>query len=859
MKRSVTYPLVLAIAGVMQPVSAQVTGSAVLEEIIVTARKKEEGLMDTPVSLSVFSAEQVKELNINDVNDIAKFSPGLSFSKAFGRSTERPVIRGAANILAGTNPQAESGAAYFVDGMYYPGDILALDMTEIARVEVIKGPQSALYGRNTYSGAINFISVDPFATEGMKGGLSATAASHGEQRFNGNIGYGSDNVAFRINATTYDFDGEYTNLTTGKKAGDESTNSIGAMVALKVSEQTELKLRYTYSESEDGSRALQLLRSDANNCYPGYRSNGYRNTPATTDIRRGTPDANPNPDNMNQYFCGVVKPLPYVRLNDGLAQPGGLPAGQDADPRPAVVFSGVNRDVDWFGIQLKSEQDGFDVSVNAAYRNEERLTGSDSDHWDLRWYFPSSNRPASYATDPDDRGTSFFNFAGWDNAQDMSFELRLASNGDDALSWSLGAFLYDQDQESRGYAFENDTGDGDYNADFVDEFSVENQAVFGSIGYQFTDAVSGTLEMRYAEEDKGLIDRTTGGVIDKQATETFTSTTFRATLDWQLSDDTMLFGVLATGNKPGGLNNASAEAEGYPDFEEEESDNIEIGLKTTLWDGRANMTLSAYFNDVSKFQLTTPLSDPNGLLASAVSNQGDAEIKGVELDFRAQLTEVWNASIGASWSDPKITKGCDAMQFVLTSGGYQFGTTAADITAGWTHPDGTTTTVAEEQAKLAAGDCSIAGKQIPLTSKVQGNAVVGFDMEAGGLGWFGNVNANYESSKFAQVHNGMETGDATEIGFTLGVRGENWTVKVYGKNVTDEDAPAALTRWGDYGQGSATVLSFFPSFSCTSLAPQACNTVFGLPGISDASSGIRAPFISLRPGASYGLTAEYKF
>ena len=77
-----------------------------------------------------------------------------------------------------------------------------------------------------------------------------------------------------------------------------------------------------------------------------------------------------------------------------------------------------------------------------------------------------------------------------------------------------------------------------------------------------------------------------------------------------------------------------------------------------------------------------------------------------------------------------------------------------------------------------------------------------FDYTLGAMALFGNLNANFESSKFAQVHNGMETGDALEIGLTLGLRGDNWTVKLFGKNLNDEDAPVALTRWGDYGQGS---------------------------------------------------------
>jgi outer membrane receptor protein involved in Fe transport len=135
--------------------------STMLEEIIVTARKSAETLQDVPVAVSAFNAEAITKRQIQSVEDVARFTPGFIFSKAFGRSTDRPIIRGQSNVLAGVQFGVESGAAYFVDGVYYPGDIQSLDLSDLERVEVIRGPQSALYGRNTYSGAINFVTRSP--------------------------------------------------------------------------------------------------------------------------------------------------------------------------------------------------------------------------------------------------------------------------------------------------------------------------------------------------------------------------------------------------------------------------------------------------------------------------------------------------------------------------------------------------------------------------------------------------------------------------------------------------------------------------------------------------------------------------
>jgi outer membrane receptor protein involved in Fe transport len=132
-----------------------------LQEIVITARKFQETLSDAPVSVSAVTSDSINELGLNSIEDFARQATGLSFSQAFGRSTDRPVIRGQSNVLAGVQAGVETGAAFFVDGVYYQGDIQGFDPQSIERVEIIKGPQSALYGRNTYAGAINYITKDP--------------------------------------------------------------------------------------------------------------------------------------------------------------------------------------------------------------------------------------------------------------------------------------------------------------------------------------------------------------------------------------------------------------------------------------------------------------------------------------------------------------------------------------------------------------------------------------------------------------------------------------------------------------------------------------------------------------------------
>ena len=118
-----------------QSASASAESGPALQEVVVTARKREESLQEVPLAVTAFSAEDISNRQVNSLDDIAKFAPGLVFSKSFGRSNERPVVRGLASVLAGTNATVETGVAYFVDGVYYPGDIQTLDMGEVQRVE----------------------------------------------------------------------------------------------------------------------------------------------------------------------------------------------------------------------------------------------------------------------------------------------------------------------------------------------------------------------------------------------------------------------------------------------------------------------------------------------------------------------------------------------------------------------------------------------------------------------------------------------------------------------------------------------------------------------------------------------------
>ncbi|WBQ11296.1 TonB-dependent receptor [Hyphomonadaceae bacterium ML37] len=782
--------------------------------ITVTARLREETILDAPVAVTAFGQEDILDLGLQSVDDVARFTPGLSFSAAFGRTSERPVIRGQANVLAGVQFGVESGTAYFIDGVYYPGSIQNLDTNDLARVEVIRGPQSALYGRNTYAGAINFITRG--ATDEFEGQLRARGGTYGEHEVSAGIsGPMGDRAGFRLSMRDYNYDGEWTNQVTGDTVGSQSTTSFSAVVDLNPTDHFDFRLRAQYSESRDGTLPLFLQPAASNNCSPGYRSLNYWSRSGST--------------NNNQYFCGVIQPG-QVALNTGPALPGqpaivpGVPANalnpflpfQLYSTADGTAFDGIsNNTILMSGIMnWDMGGSGYVLTVSGAYRDEERRFGSDSDHSSINFVL----QPVGMA----DTGAFFANTTR-NLVEDYSFEARLASPVNERLRWMVGAYYYDQVNDGFSITFSNPSGNAS------NQLTTTNTAFFGLIEYDVTDNLTVTFEGRHAEEEKTTLDGISTATPFNRS-DTFSNFTPRLTLNWSVNPETTLFAIYARGVKPGGQNGQIGETTGNPIYDQETSENFEVGVKQSLFGGAGYFAASAYFIEATDVQLTTAVSNPAGAINSVATNQGAAEILGLELEYRQQLTDMLSVGATYAWTQPEFTEGCDDAQWELTSGG---GVIAGNATA-----PGTGT-----QFFGQTGNCSIAGNRIPLTSEhqlsVNGELRAPFGQN-GRLEWFARGDYTYESSKYVQVHNLAETGSASILGAQIGIESDTWTIMAYGRNMLDEDSIVMATRWLQTPYLSA---GFSPN-----TAP------------ADAARGApRAFFGTLRRGAAYGVEARYRF
>ncbi|HSN72873.1 MAG TPA: TonB-dependent receptor, partial [Steroidobacteraceae bacterium] len=402
----------------------------------------------------------------------------------------------------------------------------------------------------------------------------------------------------------------------------------------------------------------------------------------------------------------------------------------------------------------------------------------------------------------------------------LSQELRLESSPEGRFHWLLGAYYFDgSDDDVRQDQVLADGSLAPNLAAPLNEFEIENRAIFGSVDYDFTDKLTATLELRYAEDEITQNEFPQTGAPTRTVSDTFYSTSPRAIVSYRPTDESNIYLSYAQGNKPGTFNSGIASLAGAPEaVDEEESDNYEIGGKVRMLDGRLSMSTAFYYIDWTNQQLTQNIfvQTPQGPVANSfVENVGESEVTGFEIEVSAILTDNWDLQFGWSYTDAKIVSYFNQDQADLTSPN-----SLADLP-----------TAEDRQADLEQyGDVS--GQRLPRTPEHQGFLVTTYRVPFGSdFEWFLSGDVTYEGSKFAQVHNLAETGDRTYFGLRTGFENRNWSVILWGKNLTDDTTPTDILRYID-GRG------IFPPF---------------------LGFRTRGFALSLPRGRQVGLTASYRF
>lgn len=849
---------------------------AELEEIIVTAQKRAESLQDVPISMTAISGSKIEEVGIHSFQELTAYVPNLTI-------TENAVntIIGMRGVGIGANQSFEQSVGIYVDGIHYgKSRQVRTGLFDLQQVEVLRGPQGILFGKNTLAGAINITSASPQIDQETSGKIAVNKESFGGQTIEGNFsGSLTDSLAVRLAYKDRQGDGHLDNTYADTEVSkmptvDESMWRVTALWEPTDSTSVEVK----HSESE-------FVRMGANPLVTLFSP--LPNIPASNALMYGTMGVvfpayaayiNSEPrdayrDTRSYGGCALESSL---GMSSAICESGGeKPEGTDTETSDTSV-----------NIEMELSN-GYTLTAVAGRGSYSYQDGIDADFLPLRFIGRSDISDYSH------------------NSQ----ELRIASPTSAKFSWVGGVYLDKQEQEidrlvtidgtfgipnimplivgldtflayspaqvagvnattpvpGTGGAYTlqslyDATGCAvgaptcqDYRlypgVEGVTKFrgtgtisnwkqNTNSRAVFFQASLDLSDSLSLTAGVRYTEEEKrahadayqtttstglenpnsspllaglngAFFERWDHNFDEQRSTNQLIPA---ANLQWTRSEDSKFYLSYSEGFKSGGFNAVDSQAPAFTaagpqltvpglgfEYDDENAKSFEIGGKHTLLEGALNLNWAYFTSEYQDQQVSTFVG-----LGFVVTNAASTDVQGLEVDMTWQATDNLRLGANVAFTDGSYGSfpgaGCTAQQAsdllglgVLT---VESPITSAGACSAQFRGDG---------AQAGSGQ-DLAGGQVGTDY----NGAVFADYVkpmASGLLWFTSIDMNFTAGYFM-------TGDLDPIDFhegyekfniRTGLRGENWTAMLYGKNITDEetatgayDIPLAAGSHGQY-------------------------------------------------------------
>ena len=625
-----------------------------LEEIVVTARKREENIYEIPVSVSAFSQDQLDQAGIGDFHELSKFIPGLDFhgvTATAGRVNPQIRVRGMNQQII--TPSTQVGALFW-DGSYIAAGGGFLPITDVERVEVIKGPQTAYFGRNTFSGAINYIPRLPGDEWEADLTLQYSPSQHDEYIVG--IGIGgpiSDTVGLRLYAGYEQNAGDF-NFQDGTPFGVQKDLTFNGTLTIDVTEDFRLKLTGYYVDAEDGgvnggvdSRFHGTATSNCGITYTGEYLNpatGER-TPFTRNIATQFGGSHlwcgDYPDGENLVFGISRSPqgaFPFGQIFGGRTLGGLHPLLEEYDilkNPPGDKLGGFNRT---YRVQLSGEYDVAEHTLSFQASRADTGTINLVDFW---YGIPSIP------------GTAFVlgnNIA----TQETYFEARIASPQDQRLRYLIGVSDYDQRYRLGNIptTTQMDPATTTATVDFQDNGTT---ALFASVDYDLAEDLTVSVEARYTDEESVavLFGNPSGqcGGFSPVCGEKNEYTDFipRVILSYQPFEGATTYfsysysSLLGVATQAGFINSVAPEIIPADQLEvlglytpPQENTQYEIGWKqqTENW----GFTAAVFFIDWKNQPFASVILLPTGGTTS-YRGPGNSEYTGVDLEVQGNLTD----------------------------------------------------------------------------------------------------------------------------------------------------------------------------------------------------------------------------
>jgi outer membrane receptor protein involved in Fe transport len=816
-------PLSLTAAIALALASQSSFADSETEEMLVYAQKRAQTILEVPVSVASYGEDLLVQAQVRNLGDLQQVAPSLVFNSSTGATQSIMTIRGIGT--AGQNSGLEQSVGVFIDGVYRgrPGSALS-DFVDIESVEVLRGPQGTLFGRNTSAGVISVRTRKPSYEFG--GNLSFSAGDIGYRQLKASVTGPliEGTLAYRLSATWQERDGLVEDDVTGDEYHNKDRSTVRAQLLWDFDDDTSLQISVDYTETDEscciaspvfyGSAGTTLFIGGPG---LGAINPAFSNFGIFAALQDGTPG---------------VYTAPEFTFNGG-----GLSTYPDPGRYKVSASPGIGADDSFIDGGISAE---FQTSLNQSM--------------DLTAIAAHRIFETAPFNDVDQTSADIWNAGRGQDIEENSFELRL-SYSQEKLDWTVGFYYFDQAIDARGdFAWGADASNylaqvgiarlaglaaagvpgsvGDilltglvgvdsngpggaanpgnwfpsaglagtgYHEDI--EYKAESVAAFGQATWHLTDALSFSFGVRYSEEEKeadyevtstdpysqiNLLDISpalfyalrplqlhppVGATSDSYDDD---NVSFATSLNYELSKTLSVYGRYAQGYKAGGLNlnGGIGQAPGNPvadltnnRFDAEETESFEIGVKSYLLDRTLQLNATVFYQTVEDFQANS--FDGVGF---TLKNAGEIDGRGLELDYTWTPTENW----------------------VLTGG-----LVLQDIEYG-EFEDGSTTAAQQEAAGLPARALGMVPAQ-DLTGETPN--FVSDITYAGSVTYLHNIDSDLQlrigtSYRFRSDYTtGQDNDDYTEnddywifnANITLAGADDAWALELWGKNLTDEE------------------------------------------------------------------------
>lgn len=783
-----------------------------MSDIVVTARKRDEKLIDVPISIQAFSQAEIKSSGIDDLQTLKsragfEFPPQVSNGPA-GRFQGVLIFRGLQANSFG-QPRDNSGSL-FVDGIYISGGLQSVNTADVARIEVLKGPQNAYFGRGTFGGAVNFITRNP--SEKFGGEINARATARGtiDGDFSLEGALAPDLLTARVTAYTHDKVAQY-HATDGGDLGAEKTQGATITLYATPSSNSWIRLRGTYQRDDDSAPSFAFISANAQaqGCIgkpvPGF--NG-RNGAAVTLAREYFCNGVPSLDDVRAFTNPALSAGPTALVGSGVITSNtALPAfvrnalrskqttagvpGRFYDNIPTLNHAGLRRDT----IQLSNQagytfDSGAALAFNAGYNQQNSVAFNDVDKTDVQ-SFASILAYKTRDVTVDGRFTS-----------DPTKRIRLLVGG----SYFYGKTVYSQ-------------MDVQYASSTVTQGAITNErartpAVYASIDFDILKNLTVTAEGRYQGDTI-----TSFNAAGAKVQQTFKNFLPRAIVSFKPIENTNIYASYSRGVQPAGVNSGYASLSALPFAAQAMAyvqsqypgvglfsllpklDAYELGIKQKLFGGVIDYTLAVYQNDWANAVVSSALFNPAACYpagapviantaACPLSTAGttnlfpnNARIRGAEFAVTGRVTPDWAIDLTVDYKNAKWRRYANSGFNVMTG----LNSAAGDV---------------------YRGD----GNHLGRVPALSGTLSSTYRHEIGSNGWsyFVRGDALYTGKAWDSDLNIFKTDDYVRVNARIGFERENLTLELFSTNLfnnkTYDVVANTVELAGNFTQRAAAVI-----------------------------------------------------